>query len=423
MKSKTETKNSCVRFGLCLALAAGMLGCDNEPPRFYLDMVWIHNNDDPDPEVAFQPGQLQNLSNILSATFGTPDEPYVLQDAGIGMGKLVNSDLLKMAAGPVWSDQQGKAHGLYRKHCAHCHGVSGDGAGPTAAYLNPYPRDYRRGIFKFKSTPKGEKPTDSDLEKTLREGIPGTAMPSFDLLADDEIVSLVDYVKFLAIRGEVERNLVLELSDLEAGEWLVSPETPEDGMELIQSTVSFVVDRWGRAESKVAIPVACPSSADPRTATAEEMEQSITRGYHLFHGVVANCFSCHGQTALGDGQLDLYDDWTEELKPNDPELHAKLMSRAQRPQPVRNLRPRNLRLGVYRGGRRPLDIYWRLINGIDGAKMPQVPLVDPNDPEKPGLNDSDLWDLINYVRSLPYETLSRPPYESPIDHVQLTKPL
>ena len=99
------------------------------------------------------------------------------------------------------------------------------------------------------------------------------------------------------------------------------------------------------------------------------------------------------------------------------------MSLAQRPQPVRNLRPRNLRLGVYRGGRRPLDIYWRLINGIDGAKMPQVPLVDPNDPEKPGLNDSDLWDLINYVRSLPYETLSRPPYESPIDHVQLTKPL
>ena len=421
MKSKTETKNSCVRFGLCLALAAGMLGCDNEPPRFHLDMVWIRNNDD--PEDAFQPGQLQNLSNILSATFGTPDEPYVLQDAGIGMGKLVNSDLLKMAAGPVWSDQQGKAHGLYRKHCAHCHGVSGDGAGPTAAYLNPYPRDYRRGIFKFKSTPKGEKPTDSDLEKTLREGIPGTAMPSFDLLADDEIVSLVDYVKFLAIRGEVERNLVLELSDLEAGEWLVSPETPEDGMELIQSTVSFVVDRWGRAESKVAIPVACPSSADPRTATAEEMEQSITRGYHLFHGVVANCFSCHGQTALGDGQLDLYDDWTEELQPKDSKRHAELMSLAQRPQPVRNLRPRNLRLGVYRGGRRPLDIYWRLINGIDGAKMPQVPLVDPNDPEKPGLNDSDLWDLINYVRSLPYETLSRPPYESHIDRVQLTKPL
>ncbi len=423
MKSKTETKNSCVRFGLCLALAAGMLGCDNEPPRFHLDMVWIRNNDDPDPEVAFQPGQLQNLSNILSATFGTLDTPYVLQDSGIGMGKLVESDLLKMAAGPVWGDQQGKAHGLYRKHCAHCHGVSGDGAGPTAAYLNPYPRDYRRGIFKFKSTPKGEKPTDSDLEKTLREGIPGTAMPSFNLLADDEIVSLVDYVKFLAIRGEVERNLVLELSDLEAGEWLVSPETPEDGMELIQSTVSFVVDRWSRAESKVAVPVACPSSADPRTATAEEMEQSITRGYHLFHGVVANCFSCHGQTALGDGQLDLFDDWTEELQPKDSKRHAELMSLAQRPQPVRNLRPRNLRLGVYRGGRRPLDIYWRLINGIDGAKMPAVTLVDPNDPEKPGLSDSDLWDLINYVRSLPYETLSRPPYESPIDHVQLTKPL
>ncbi len=421
MKSKTEINNSCFRFGLCLALAVGMLGCGNETPRFHLDMVWIRNNDD--PEVALQPEQLQNLSNILSAIFGSPDEPYVLQDSGVGVEKLVNPDLLQLAAGPVWSDQQGKSHGLYRKHCAHCHGVSGDGAGPTAAYLNPYPRDYRRGIFKFKSTPKGEKPTDSDLEKTLREGIPGTAMPSFALLADDEIAALLDYVKFLAIRGEVERNLVLELSDLEEGELLVSNETPEDGMELIQGTVSFVVERWGRAESKVAIPVACPSSADPRTATAEEMEQSTTRGYHLFHGVVANCFSCHGDTALGDGQLDLFDDWTEELQPKDPVRHKKLMSLAQRPQPVRNLRPRNLRLGVYRGGRRPLDIYWRLINGIDGAKMPQVPMIDPNDPEKPGLSESDLWDLINYVRSLPYETLSRPPYESHINHVQLTKPL
>ena len=41
---------------------------------------------------------------------------------------------------------------LYMQHCLHCHGVSGDGAGPTAKFLNPRPRDYRQGIFKFKST-------------------------------------------------------------------------------------------------------------------------------------------------------------------------------------------------------------------------------------------------------------------------------
>jgi hypothetical protein len=64
---------------------------------------------------------------------------------------------------------------------------------------------------------------------------------------------------------------------------------------------------------------------------------------------------------------------------------------------------------VYRGGRRPVDLYWRLTNGIDGAQMPAVPLLAEGDP--PGtkkLSQENLWDLINYVRSLPYEAISRP---------------
>src|SRR5207248_2464538 len=32
--------------------------------------------------------------------------------------------------------------------------------------------------------------------------------------------------------------------------------------------------------------------------------------------------------------------------------------------------PRNLRLGVYRGGRRPLDLYYRIHDGINGTPMP-----------------------------------------------------
>ena len=34
------------------------------------------------------------------------------------------------------------------------------------------------------------------------------------------------------------------------------------------------------------------------------------------------------------------------------------------------LRPANLNRGVYKGGRRPIDIYWRIAKGINGAKMP-----------------------------------------------------
>ena len=36
----------------------------------------------------------------------------------------------------------------------------------------------------------------------------------------------------------------------------------------------------------------------------------------------------------------------------------------------RNIRPRNLRMDEFRGGRRPIDLYWRIHNGIAGAPMP-----------------------------------------------------
>ena len=64
----------------------------------------------------------------------------------------LNRAKVQTASGPVWSDQHGRARGIYRQQCGHCHGTTGDGDGPTAALLNPYPRDYRRGLFKFKST-------------------------------------------------------------------------------------------------------------------------------------------------------------------------------------------------------------------------------------------------------------------------------
>ena len=77
---------------------------------------------------------------------------------GVDVGKLMNVSWLALAAGPVGRDEQGNPRGLYREHCAHCHGITGDGVGPTATFLNPYPRDYRKGQFKFKSTPVGQKP-------------------------------------------------------------------------------------------------------------------------------------------------------------------------------------------------------------------------------------------------------------------------
>ncbi len=90
--------------------------------------------------------------------------------------------------------QRGQA--IYRHACQTCHGVRGDGAGQTARHLDPLPRNFTLGAFKFRSTKTGALPTDGDLERTIREGVPGTDMPAFGpvfSLADQ--MALVAYIK------------------------------------------------------------------------------------------------------------------------------------------------------------------------------------------------------------------------------------
>ena len=74
---------------------------------------------------------------------------------------------------------------LYRARCAVCHGAEGRGDGPAGALLTPPPRDFTSGVYKFRSTPSGTLPTESDVFRTISRGLPGTAMPPFaDLLSE-----------------------------------------------------------------------------------------------------------------------------------------------------------------------------------------------------------------------------------------------
>src|SRR5436190_4487451 len=209
---------------ILLVLGAGLAGCGAPVAEFRRYETYAHKMlpaAKTSKEASDQRQQRQDIDEILQALFGTPDEPSLPAVEGIEVGKMISPAHLKLAAGPVGSDEAGNARGLYREHCAHCHGITGDGSGPTATFLNPYPRDYRKGQFKFKSTPIGQKPTHEDLKKIVVDGVPGTAMPSFKLLPDQEVEALVEYVKYLAIRGEVERSLLRETANLDAGGRLV----------------------------------------------------------------------------------------------------------------------------------------------------------------------------------------------------------
>jgi len=346
-----------------------------------------------------KPEQEEQVATILEAMFGTPDNPIAMPETGLDIGKL------RLAAGPVHSDIVGRKNGLFREHCSHCHGVTGDGMGPTAAFLNPYPRDYRPGWFKFKSTERADKPTHGDLVTILNNGIYGTSMPSFELLGEAKVDALVEYVKYLSMRGEAELNMMryfFELDDEDEGK------LPETRDFLVEEILLPVAERWQEAEDAV---IEVPEMPEV------DLAESIAMGKELFYGNKANCVKCHGVTALGDGQANDYDDWNKVVKQwsdevqSSHEVSTKEMSREEKAEhreyltradkalagdalEPRTIQPRNLRQAIYRGGRRPIDFYYRIHAGINGAPMPAAAGT---------LTPDEIWHVVNYIRSLPYE--------------------
>lgn len=361
-------------------------------------------------------GLYQQIADIQAALFGTPDTPEFV--AGGAEQGFVDEDNLRLAAGPVTSERLSgdsgalsEGRGLYRQHCVHCHGINGDGKGPTAAFLNPYPRDFTMGKFKFNSTRVGAPSTHDDLRRILINGINGTAMPSFALLDRGELEALVDYVKYLSVRGQMERYVVEKATEVSGEDEEVIPTTAD---ELIGDAdgdgLAAIVESWKTAEPAVEpsepnVPILSDDATDWSDEQKQQLFESIDRGRDLYYTVKANCFSCHGTTQLGDGNLGLYDDWSKEVtnwQSEQDEDGSKLAEfLALGGLEPRIIRPRNLRLGQYRGGRRPLDIFFRIYNGIDGSGMPAAN----------GLAHDEVWDLVNFVLWLPYDKLSHPGVE------------
>jgi len=359
-----------------LVLASlAVVGCATSPPaEFRLNLegrdgAQINN------------AQREAIRDCLAQLFGTPDEPRVPQ------GVALDLELLRKAAGPVGRDFSGRERGLFRKHCVACHGVSGDGAGPIAEMLNPYPRDFRRGLFKYTSTLGGAKPVRDNLKRTLLRGVPGTAMPSFMPLADDEIDALLEYVKYLSIRGETELYVVGLVVDED--EYPVDMDLAmEEGV--LPAAQSWLVPELNRRQYVVAPP------QRPATDTPELWAASVAKGRELFARKDAQCVKCHGPDGWGDGeQKELYDDWNKPKAGPTPEQtadRARLFT-----LPIQQIRPRNFHEGIFRGGGRPEDLYWRIYVGIKGTPMPAGgPAPGATGP----LTPEEIWHVVDYVLSL-----------------------
>jgi mono/diheme cytochrome c family protein len=257
--------------------------------------------------------------------------------------------------------KRGSVH--YRRHCLHCHGLAGDGRGPTGPWVNPHPRDYRQGKFKFVSTHLAvgdKKPRRADLLRTISTGIESTSMPAFGLLPEKDLEEIVSYVMHLSIRGQVEYDTMKIL--LTSGKSNLEKESVREHVYYLSA---LILCQWADASQKGPnTPPAYKPGGD------DELKASITRGYKIFTNAegAASCIGCH--LDFGRQVPYRYDDWGTLV------------------------RPANLTVGVYRGGRRPVDLYWRITDGIGPSQMPGAKL-----------SDQEVWDLVSFVQYLPYPAM------------------
>lgn len=167
---------------------------------------------------------------------------------------------LVLAAGNA---EKGKE--IYNKRCWWCHGEKGAGDGPGAEFLNPPPRDFTAGVYKWKSTPFDEiVPSEQDFIRMIKggnnhnaiagwTGMNGTSMPGWaDMLSDQDTADLVAYIKGFA--------------------GLKDPEKPPINL----------------------------------SGAIKASTKSIENGKRLFK---ERCSECHGEDGKGDGTKKLKDDW------------------------------------------------------------------------------------------------------------------
>ncbi|MBI4592899.1 MAG: c-type cytochrome [Candidatus Rokubacteria bacterium] len=161
---------------------------------------------------------------------------------------------------------------VYDKQCAACHGVSGRGDGEAAYLLYPKPRDFTAAKYRLVSTWE-RVPADEDLFRTISRGMPGSAMPSWGHLSEEERWALVHYIKTFASSPLVVRPA----SD-------------------------------PKAEGQVGAGVIRVPPRPPFTSQARQL---------ALERYADACASCHGKTGKGDGTEEQKDDLGYPTRPRD----------------------------------------------------------------------------------------------------------
>jgi mono/diheme cytochrome c family protein len=177
-------------------------------------------------------------------------------------------------------------------------------------------------------------------------------MPSFDLLAADDLEAVVDYVLVLTHRGELSESL-FAVADAEGA--IKDDVVTTDAVEPL-------IEKWKNAREAVLLPL---------TPEPELTVERAMRGRELFLKDGIGCLKCHGEDGRGRTKENLAGDLKD--KWGNPTRAADLTS------------------GFLRGGQEPMDIYRRIMGGINGTPMPAFASAFRDNPDA-------VWDLVAFVK-------------------------
>jgi len=173
-----------------------------------------------------------------------------------------------------------KGKTLFMINCASCHGSKGEGDGNRAAGLNPKPRNYHTEKFKF-----GDDIVS--IYNTLQKGSPGTSMPSFVLLPQEDVMAMAHYVRTLIPNPTpTTEAIIAKLPEVKVGAAATAP-----------SQAALLDSLFKDTGPHIPIQVAMQRIAQaPETPRYASRLNSAMPGAELY---AQRCASCHGQYGEG----------------------------------------------------------------------------------------------------------------------------
>lgn len=124
--------------------------------------------------------------------------------AGCGEPQPQFTEPVTLGGAEVSADVLNRGARIYALYCVSCHAVDGSGQGNASRAFKTKPRDFREASFRYVSGPEGSLPTDDDLMRTVRDGLPDAGMPAWDGLAAEDREAVIQFLKTFSPRWSTE---------------------------------------------------------------------------------------------------------------------------------------------------------------------------------------------------------------------------